>query len=387
MWADPSDPCVTYMTHVTEPGTVLAAAEEAAENGDLATAERLLREALALQEANLGPKHADLAETLNNLAVVCERQQKFGDAEQNYRRAHAIAIAALRPGDPKVATSLKNLVDFCVSRGIPIWMPPAVGTPAGSAPVQAVAPIPVSAATPPEASEEPVALTAAHGNRRVAAYVAVGVAAVLTLVLFAWRAPGPPAERSGESAPNPAPASASTTPAPAAAPGRAPATTSSAKPAPPVTSRNVAPATPARVTTPPPAPARRAEAVKSEPERRRTDASPSATVTVLAASICRAFENRGSPDWRCTPANGSEQPGVFTFYTRIQTAADTTIEHRWYRDDRLHQAVRLPIRANAGSGYRTYSRTTISPERAGNWRVELRAADGTLLKEERVVVR
>ncbi|HEX5107928.1 MAG TPA: DUF2914 domain-containing protein [Vicinamibacterales bacterium] len=383
------------MTHVTEPGTVLAAAEEAAENGDLATAERLLREALALQEANLGPKHADLAETLNNLAVVCERQQKFGDAEQNYRRAHAIAIAALKPGDPKVATSLKNLVDFCVSRGIPIWMPPAAGPGAESAPAQAqpVAltpnPLPMSS----EAIEGSPALTGGQGTRRVA-LVAVGVAAVLTLVLFAWRTPGRPADGSGESAP-PRAASASTAPAPtpapatatAPAPGRAPATTSAGKPAPPATSRTVAPATPARVTTPAPAPARRVEPATSEPDRRRTNAARAATLTVLTASVCRAFENRGSPDWQCTPANGSSQPGVFTFYTRIQTAADTTVEHRWYRDGRLHQNVRLAIRANAGSGYRTYSRATISPDRAGNWRVELRAADGTLLKEERLVVR
>ena len=63
------------------------------------------------------------------------------------------------------------------------------------------------------------------------------------------------------------------------------------------------------------------------------------------------------------------------------------MEHRWYRNDRLHQAVKLAVRANPGSGYRTYSRAVIPPDRAGDWRVELRAADGTLLKEERLVVR
>jgi hypothetical protein len=79
-------------------------------------------------------------------------------------------------------------------------------------------------------------------------------------------------------------------------------------------------------------------------------------------------------------------PGVVFFYTRVTCPADTTIEHRWYLNDRLHTSVTLRVRASNGSGYRTYSRTTISPERSGDWRVELRAADGTVLHEERFSV-
>ena len=75
------------------------------------------------------------------------------------------------------------------------------------------------------------------------------------------------------------------------------------------------------------------------------------------------------------------------FYTRVQSAAATTIEHRWYQGDRLRQAVQLPVQASPGAGYRTYSRTTISRERAGDWRVELRSADGTVLHEARFTVR
>jgi hypothetical protein len=74
------------------------------------------------------------------------------------------------------------------------------------------------------------------------------------------------------------------------------------------------------------------------------------------------------------------------FYTRVTCPADTTIEHRWYHNDRLLQNVTLRIQANSGPGYRTYSRTTITPERAGDWRVELRSADGTVLDEERFSV-
>jgi hypothetical protein len=75
------------------------------------------------------------------------------------------------------------------------------------------------------------------------------------------------------------------------------------------------------------------------------------------------------------------------FYTQVRSAAATTIEHRWYQGDRLHRAVQLRVEANPGAGYRTYSRTTISGERAGDWRVELRSADGTVLHEERFIVR
>jgi hypothetical protein len=49
--------------------------------------------------------------------------------------------------------------------------------------------------------------------------------------------------------------------------------------------------------------------------------------------------------------------------------------------------MRLRITPSPGSGYRTFSGNTVSPERAGEWKVELRAADGSLLHEERFVVR
>jgi hypothetical protein len=73
------------------------------------------------------------------------------------------------------------------------------------------------------------------------------------------------------------------------------------------------------------------------------------------------------------------------FYTRLKSPADTTVQHRWYRGDRLYQAVDLPIRANTSTGYRTYSRNTV--DGSGDWRVEVRTTDGVLLHEERFVVR
>ena len=75
------------------------------------------------------------------------------------------------------------------------------------------------------------------------------------------------------------------------------------------------------------------------------------------------------------------------FYTQLKSESATTIEHRWYQGERLRQTVPLRIQANPGAGYRTFSRTTVSSDRAGDWRVELRSADGTVLHEERFTVR
>ncbi len=171
-----------------------------------------------------------------------------------------------------------------------------------------------------------------------------------------------------------------------------PSSTSSAPPAPatePATAQPAAarPPIPAPVEQPTPAPPPAATAPadsqpteqKSVPKTRPAAAAHDA-VAIVTAQLCRPLATSGN--WTCTPASSQMTPGVVFFYTRVISAADTTIEHRWYRNDRLHQNVTLQVRAN-GAGYRTYSRTTISPERAGDWRVELRAADGTVLHEER----
>ena len=71
----------------------------------------------------LGPLHPDVANTLNNLGVVCEITGKPDEAEQCFRRAYEIAIASLEPDHPFVATSRKNLEDFCAARGKPVGVP------------------------------------------------------------------------------------------------------------------------------------------------------------------------------------------------------------------------------------------------------------------------
>ena len=92
--------------------------------------------------------------------------------------------------------------------------------------------------------------------------------------------------------------------------------------------------------------------------------------------------NGGS--WRCDPAGDSAAPGRLVLYTRVRSPRNAVVVHRWYRGDTLRQSVRLAIQANPTEGYRTYSRQTVD---AGDWRVEVRSADGSLLHEQRFAVR
>jgi hypothetical protein len=114
-------------------------------------------------------------------------------------------------------------------------------------------------------------------------------------------------------------------------------------------------------------------------------------VKVTSARLCRTLSTSarggGDNDWPCAPASLPVSAGPLFFYTRLTSPTDTTVEHRWYRGDRLQRAVELRIGANTTSGYRTYSRNTVNSQGGGDWRVELRTGAGTVLHEERFAVR
>jgi hypothetical protein len=101
---------------------------------------------------------------------------------------------------------------------------------------------------------------------------------------------------------------------------------------------------------------------------------------VLKARLCADLD-----EWRCDPPDDPVPPGPLFFYTLVKTTHATTVQHRWYRDNRLNQSVELRIQANS-SGYRSFSRSTMNGDSAGRWRVELRSGDGVLLYEERFTV-
>jgi hypothetical protein len=75
---------------------------------------------------------------------------------------------------------------------------------------------------------------------------------------------------------------------------------------------------------------------------------------------------------------------VFCF-TRIAGAKDTmSIKHVWYRSDTLIAERRLPVRS---SPWRTWSAQVMREEWQGEWRVEVRTADGALIAAKRVLLK
>ena len=108
------------MPDAFEEQAVLVAAEQAAAEGDAIAAEGHLRTLLELQTARLGPSDAEVASTVHNLAVVCERAGRIGEAEGLYRRAHAVAAAALPPTDQLVIRCQEDLHAFLEARMTPV---------------------------------------------------------------------------------------------------------------------------------------------------------------------------------------------------------------------------------------------------------------------------
>ena len=371
---------------------MLDRAERAATAGDLASADELLTGAAELQEKELGPHHPDLANTLNNLAIVAERTGRPAEAERLYRRAAAIAAAAFPPDHPMVVASTQNLEDFCRARGLPIKLPPAIPSPPRADPSTAAAaerppavantptvvrPLETAVSAPPAPpppappSHDPGAPTATPSEpltpartparaSRSFAWIATGGIILVAAVLLMLR-PGSSGDPS--------------TSAPTQASAPEPASVPPAEAAPPPDS---APAVSRAPVRPPKAAPRPSE--KGAGTTRPSGAHP---VTLATAQLCSTFSTRGGA-WRCTPVGTSVRPGPIVFYTRVRSARNAAVVHRWYRGRTLRQSVRLTTRASATEGYRTYSRQTVNQ---GDWTVEARTADGTLLHEQKFAVR
>jgi hypothetical protein len=371
--------------------TILAAAGRAVADGDLTSADALLRDVARAQESTLGPQHPDLATTLNNLAIVAEKTGRYEDAETYYRRAAALAAAALGPDDPMVAETRQNLEDFCSARGLPLSPPvakmrpspnplparrtvppapvpeatttPAVTASARPTPIPPVSTPPVPTRPAPSAPDLPAipAANAPHDPAvpsRTWLWATLGVVLLLIAAFFVMRSrtPQDPAEAPAtESAPHPAEPERS---APAQSPPASPRDQAQGPAAQPRDQRGAA--------TPPPARGASAEGV-----------------TVTHAELCRTFSTRRGA-WQCTPAGDVVAPGPLVLYTRIATPRQAAITHHWYRGETSRQSVRLTVHPNGTAGYRTYTRQTVTP---GEWRVEVRSAAGDLLHETRFTVR
>lgn len=367
---------------------LLEEAKRAANAGELGSADVLLQEAGRIQEAELGPHHPELANTINNLAIVAEMEGRLGDAETYYRRAVAIASASLSPDDPMVASSRKNLEDFCRERGLPVDPPaptPSIqraedrsdvvahdhtageaNTPAGvelakahlaaptSMPASDTSSLAHSTTDAADRLSAPVASTT-----RSLAVVAIGLVALVAAVLFVMR-----------------PWSARESPGPGQA--AEPAAPQAAEPAP----SRPAPPAPAQTDRP------RPPTERSRDDKSSVAASPTAPtrssggITLVTSQLCRTLSFGGN--WRCDPAGQSVAPGPIVLYTRVKSPREAIVIHRWYQGDTLRKSARLTILANTTDGYRTYSRQIVKS--GEDWRVEVRNTAGDVLYEQRVSV-
>ena len=84
-------------------------AEELYNQGQYAAAIPLAERALAIREKLLGQEHPDVAESLNNLAVLYREQGNYAQAEPLFQRALAIREKAFGQEHPDFAESLNNL--------------------------------------------------------------------------------------------------------------------------------------------------------------------------------------------------------------------------------------------------------------------------------------
>jgi hypothetical protein len=329
-----------------EPRSIIEAAEQSAAAGDYASAEKLLREAAILQEASLGPLHPDLANTLNNLGVVCEINNNSVDAEDCFRRAYAIATTALKPEHPFVATSRQNLRDFCEARGKQIELPTSEPEVTTEPEAQATS----SADLPPESQVHAEPQDVRPVSRKIVGRLAISVLGPLVMLMVILAGGLPPSAIATDSehdiAPQPAPASVKTIPAP-------------------------------NKTT------RTSEGgLDGATAHRVPEASTPVQLTLVRARLCAELV-----DFSCDPPDRPVPAGPLFFYTEVNSTSATTIQHRWYRDNHLFQSVQLRVQASPRAVFRTYSRNIMTGESAGSWRVELRTEDGVLLHEERFSVR
>lgn len=394
---------------------MLESAEQAAISGNLSSADELLRGAARIQEAELGPLHPDLANTLNNLAIVAEKTGRLSDAETFYRRAAGIASASLPADHQMVIASRQNLEDFCHARGLPVDAPTVMNLPAhetelgldafareGENVVAATSDVPVADEVPAagamaladdlplaapsqpapsrRASRQPAARQPApspsastvapppvsRGASRTPLWITVGVIALVAAVLLMMRPwsqmPQITQQMTGPQTTEPATA-------PSAAPPPQPASPSAEATSPREQAPAVAPPADDRGTgvDTPPAPA------------------PSAGAATLAVvQLCRTLST-GTGAWRCDAVADPVAPGPLVYYTRVRSARDGVVVHQWYQGDTLRKSVKLAIKASPREGYRTYSRQTV--DAPADWRVEVRNTDGALLHEQRFAVR
>ncbi len=419
-----------------------AAASDAASSRNFPAAAALLRQVLELQTTMLGPDHADLAPTLNNLGLMLERSGDTAEAGRCYRRALAVATLAHGRDAPSVRVSQANLAAFYREFGAddnhdPNVSPGGLDDFAPTAPLHApdasAAPAPAMTADPEPLAEElltrqpaplpaalpPTRLPATRPWRNPEAVVAIASEPEVRLPIFAARRPPAPLPAQAMR-PLFVPQEAPTWPWRRTAGGMlvlalglvlagVPAwwlrgsSPVGSQPEAAVVARGIG----TSGNTPEEGPIAEGEAAEaavtedgSEPvtapataDETHTawpstpDVAPSSpTLRVAEAGLC-AVLSTGSEPWSCEPTRDTVRGGSVYYYTRVASPRDELIRHRWTRDGQLVQMVILRILTNSDEGYRTFSRQSGPLLEAGTWQVALLAPDGRVLDETEFIVR
>jgi CHAT domain-containing protein/Tfp pilus assembly protein PilF len=100
-----------------DPGRLSQQAQDALRKGQIAEAETLQEQVLAIHERTLGPNNATTANSMSNLGFVYTIQGKYVEAEKLYRRSLAVREAVLGPDHPDVAVNLNNLAKVLMELG------------------------------------------------------------------------------------------------------------------------------------------------------------------------------------------------------------------------------------------------------------------------------
>jgi hypothetical protein len=106
----------------------------------------------------------------------------------------------------------------------------------------------------------------------------------------------------------------------------------------------------------------------------------------MDARLCGSLTRGGGP-WRCAPLDNPREGGAVYYYTRVASARDAVIRHRWTRNGRVVRVVDLRIRANGVDGFRTFSRQTGGSLEPGEWQVALLEPSGNVLHEQAFLIR
>ena len=105
---------------------------------------------------------------------------------------------------------------------------------------------------------------------------------------------------------------------------------------------------------------------------------PTQAGTAKSAATVEASVGTAVADHALTGAAESFPKGTAKLYcfSKVTGAADSEVEHVWYKGDAEQGRVKLKV---GGSPWRTYSTKTLGPDASGDWRCDV-VQNGTVLQ-------